>query len=194
GVKPVGEEWNKEATQTFQTRVAGLKVKAKAVGKNAKSYCVELMTGDPESSISEVLVTERKALRDAPQIPGGPAGNHHSSMPKSTNKAGENSSKCAVIGSSPTARMPALSPESKEPREPLRTIAPPPIEPPISFKVPPREDQSGNSNQPRARTEDEEKDNYKDLRMRIEKLEKIIPRIVKLEEIVLHLVNEFQRK
>ncbi|KAG8430349.1 hypothetical protein GDO86_017941, partial [Hymenochirus boettgeri] len=165
GVKPVGEEWNKEATLTFQTHVAGLKLKAKAVGKNAKSYCVELMTGDPESSISEVLVTERKALRDAPQIPGGPAGNHHSSMPKPTKKAGENSSKCAVNGSSPTARMPALSPESKEPREPFRTIAPPPIDLPPSFKIPPRENTSCNANKPRARTEDKEHKQWKSVEL-----------------------------
>ncbi|XP_075050729.1 uncharacterized protein LOC142136034, partial [Mixophyes fleayi] len=64
GVKPPGDQWDKQAAETFQKSVVGIKLKAKAVGHTKHGYSVELVACETANVITDVLLAEGAAVRD----------------------------------------------------------------------------------------------------------------------------------
>ncbi|KAE8589413.1 hypothetical protein XENTR_v10017554 [Xenopus tropicalis] len=153
GVKPIGEKWDRDAIIAFQSSVAGVKLKAKAVGKNDNGYRVELVASESGSSVSEALIAEKVAVHDTAQE-AGEAGDSHPPRQKPTGRA-ENISMDGSGDKGPQSTK-THTPKVPDQRETLQASPAPPKEKEACVRTPPREDSPSKTNGPPQGTKMEE--------------------------------------
>ncbi|XP_063818621.1 tudor domain-containing protein 1 isoform X2 [Pseudophryne corroboree] len=89
GVKPLGDQWDKQAAETFQKSAVGKKLQATAVGRTKQTYRVELVTCDSAAVVADVLIAAGVAARDDSKMDSTAMGTNLSQVQQRTDKVND---------------------------------------------------------------------------------------------------------